>query len=95
MHGQLSPIDNIGPEELGLSQLMDLVNSKRDELNEIILATSSTLEGEATSQLIYDSLKEIGSIKITRLAQGVPLGGELEYVDGGTIMHALSRRIEM
>ena len=69
--------------------------SKRDELNEIILATSSTLEGEATSQLIYDSLKEMGSIKITRLAQGVPLGGELEYVDGGTIMHALSRRIEM
>ena len=95
MHGQLSPIDNIGPEELGLNQLIDLVNSKRDELNEIILATSSTLEGEATSQLIYDSLKEIGSIKITRLAQGVPLGGELEYVDGGTIMHALSRRIEM
>ena len=95
LHGQLSPIDNIGPEELGLNQLMDLVNSKRDELNEIILATSSTLEGEATSQLIYDSLKEIGSIKMTRLAQGVPLGGELEYVDGGTIMHALSRRIEM
>ena len=75
--------------------MIDVVNSKTGELHEIILATSSTLEGEATSQLIYDSLKEIGSIKITRLAQGVPLGGELEYVDGGTIMHALSRRIEM
>ena len=95
LHGQLSPIDNIGPDELGLNQLVELVGSKERELKEVILATSSTLEGEATSQLIYDSLKEKDSIKLTRLAQGVPLGGELEYVDGGTIMHALSRRVEM
>ena len=95
LHGQLSPIDNIGPDELGLNQLVELVSSKERELKEVILATSSTLEGEATSQLIYDSLKEKDSIKLTRLAQGVPLGGELEYVDGGTIMHALSRRVEM
>ena len=95
LHGQLSPIDNIGPDELGLNQLVELVGSKERELKEVILATSSTLEGEATSQLIYDSLKEKDSIKLTRLAQGVPLGGELEYVDGGTIMHALSRRVEI
>ena len=95
LHGQLSPIDNIGPDELGLNQLVELVSSKERELKQVILATSSTLEGEATSQLIYDSLKEKDSIKLTRLAQGVPLGGELEYVDGGTIMHALSRRVEM
>tara|TARA_B100000579_G_scaffold90182_1_gene71155 strand:- start:224 stop:832 length:609 start_codon:yes stop_codon:yes gene_type:complete len=95
LHGQLSPIDNIGPDELGLNQLVELVSSKERELKEVILATSSTLEGEATSQLIYDSLKEKDSIKLTRLAQGVPLGGELEYVDGGTIMHALSRRVEI
>ena len=95
LHGQLSPIDNIGPDELGLNQLVELVSSRERELKEVILATSSTLEGEATSQLIYDSLKEKDSIKLTRLAQGVPLGGELEYVDGGTIMHALSRRVEM
>lgn len=95
LHGQLSPIDNIGPEELGLSRLIEQVNKNRNEINEVILATSSTLEGEATSQLIYDSLKEFEEIKLTRLAQGVPLGGELEYVDGGTIMHALSRRVEI
>ncbi|GIS32438.1 MAG: hypothetical protein Ct9H90mP4_03520 [Gammaproteobacteria bacterium] len=96
LHGQLSPIDNIGPEELGLNQLMEVVDSRQNSLKEVILATSSTLEGEATSpNLIFDSLKDKSFIKVTRLAQGVPLGGELEYVDGGTIMHALSRRVEM
>ena len=93
LHGSLSPIDNLGPDELGLNQLFLLV--KENKISEIILATNSTLEGEATSHFIYDNLKEIDILRITKLARGVPLGGELEYVDGGTIMHALSGRINL
>ena len=68
---------------------------KNNQVGEIILATNSTLEGEATAHFVYDNLKEIDSLIITRLARGVPLGGELEYVDGGTIKHALSGRISL
>jgi len=93
LHGHLSPIDNVGPDELGLRQLFELV--KVNAINEIILATNSTLEGETTAHFIYDNLKEIESLKITRLARGVPLGGELEYVDEGTIRHAFSGRISL
>ena len=93
LHGSLSPIDNLGPDELGLNQLFLLV--KENKISEIILATNSTLEGEATSHFIYDNLKEIDILRITKLARGVPLGGELEYVDGGTIMHAISGRTNL
>tara|TARA_B100001013_G_scaffold334187_1_gene251689 strand:+ start:328 stop:942 length:615 start_codon:yes stop_codon:yes gene_type:complete len=93
LHGHLSPIDDIGPEELGLNKLFQQV--KDSQVEEIILATNSTLEGEATAHFIYDSLNQLGSLKITRLAIGVPLGGELEYVDGGTIMHALGSRTDL
>jgi len=90
LHGHLSPIDNMGPEELGLNQL--LKTAKENLYAEIILATNSTLEGEATANFIFESLKGMETLKLSRLARGVPLGGELEYVDGGTIMHALSGR---
>ena len=93
LHGHLSPIDDIGPEQLGLNQLFLLVRS--EEIREMILATNSTLEGEATAHFIYDSLKDIESLSLTKLAQGVPLGGELEYVDRGTIMHAFSGRVNL
>lgn len=93
LHGHLSPIENMGPEDLGLGQFFNLV--KNNQVGEIILATNSTLEGEATAHFVYDNLKEIDSLIITRLARGVPLGGELEYVDGGTIKHALSGRISL
>ena len=88
LHGHLSPIDDIGPEQLGLNQLFLLVRS--GEISEMILATNSTLEGEATAHFIYDALKDVENLDLTKLAQGVPLGGELEYVDRGTIMHAFS-----
>lgn len=91
LHGHLSPIDDVGPEELGMSKLFKIVRS--GDISEMILATNSTLEGEATSNYIYESLKDINSLKITKLAQGVPLGGELEYVDEGTIMHAFRGRV--
>ena len=90
LHGHLSPIDNMGPEELGLDQLIK--TAKENSYAEIILATNSTLEGEATANFIFEGLKGIETLKLSRLARGVPLGGELEYVDGGTIMHALSGR---
>ena len=93
LHGHLSPIEDMGPEDLGLDQFFNLV--KNNQVGEIILATNSTLEGEATAHFVYDNLKEIESLIITRLARGVPLGGELEYVDGGTIKHALSGRISL
>ena len=91
LHGHLSPIDNIGPDQLGLKNLFELV--KTEGITEMILATNSTLEGEATSNYIFESLKDIKTLQITRLALGVPLGGELEYVDGGTLMHAFSGRV--
>ena len=93
LHGHLSPIDDIGPEELALDALFSL--AKSDEVKELILATNSTLEGETTSHYIYDYLKDLDNLKLTKLAQGVPLGGELEYVDRGTIMHAFSGRVDM
>ena len=93
LHGHLSPIENIGPEELGLGNLIHLAET--EVFSEIILATNSTLEGEATANFIFEALKEISSLSISRLARGVPLGGELEYVDGGTIMHAISGRTNL
>jgi recombination protein RecR len=83
----------MGPHELGLDQL--LTKAKENSFSEIILATNSTLEGEATANFIFEGLKGIESLKLSRLARGVPLGGELEYVDGGTIMHALSGRTNL
>ena len=90
LHGHLSPIDDIGPNELALDLLFS--RARESETEEIILATNSTLEGETTSHFIFDTLKNEQHLKITKLARGVPLGGELEYVDRGTIMHAFSGR---
>lgn len=89
LHGRLSPIDGIGPEDLALDQLQSRVRALRPQ--EVILATNPTVEGEATAHYIADLLKaDVPSI--TRIAHGVPIGGELEYVDGGTIVHALQGR---
>jgi len=89
LHGRLSPIDGIGPEALGLDALADLVG--HGQIDEVILATNPTVEGEATAHYITESLR--GSrVRLSRIAHGVPLGGELEYVDGGTIVHALLGR---
>ncbi len=89
LHGRLSPIDGIGPEDLGLDWLPERV--RRDCIEEVILATNPTVEGEATAHYISKVL-QASSTKLTRIAHGVPLGGELEYIDGGTIAHALQGR---
>jgi recombination protein RecR len=89
LHGRLSPIDGIGPDALGLDILVELV--AQGGIEEVILATNPTVEGEATAHYITESLRHTG-VRLSRIAHGVPLGGELEYVDGGTIVHALLGR---
>lgn len=87
--GKLSPLDGIGPNELGLKKLFE--RACDGEVREVILATNFTAEGEATAHVISEGLKARG-LKPTRLARGVPVGSELEYVDLGTIAHALVDR---
>lgn len=87
--GHLSPLDGIGPAELGLNQLQQRL--KEENFKELILATNPTVEGEATAHYISELCHQT-SIEITRIAHGVPLGGELEYVDGGTLAHSFSGR---
>lgn len=89
--GKLSPLDGIGPEQLGLDKLEARLQS--GELEEIILATSSTMEGEVTAHVIAEMVKKNG-LRTTRLAQGVPIGGELEYLDLNTLSQALDTRTE-
>lgn len=90
LHGHLSPIDGIGPGELGLNELFERFD---EQLDEVILATGTTMEGEATAHYIAEKARSL-NIKVTRIAHGVPMGGELEYIDGGTLAHALSSRRE-
>jgi len=90
--GHLSPLDGIGPDQLGVSQMMELIQS--GEICEVILATNLTLEGEATADYIADLLHQQG-VPVTRLARGVPVGGELEYMDAGTLTQAFSDRREL
>jgi len=87
--GRLSPLDGIGPRDLNLSSLLERAGDGK--VQEVILATSFTAEGEATAHAISEALKARG-IHVTRLARGVPIGSELEYVDLGTIAHALVAR---
>jgi recombination protein RecR len=86
--GTLSPIDGRGPDEIGIDHLVRRCESG---IQEIILAVSSTVEGEATAHYISETLKPL-NVTISRLAQGIPLGGELEFVDGGTLSHAFDGR---
>lgn len=87
--GHLSPIDGIGPDELGLDKLETLLDSK--EFEEVILATNPTVEGEATAHYIAQLCNK-RNIKASRIAHGVPVGGELEFIDGNTLTHAFTGR---
>jgi recombination protein RecR len=89
LHGRLSPLDGLGPEELGLSLLAQRLGE--GEVEELIIATNPTVEGEATAHYLAQ-LARAGGVRPTRLAHGVPLGGELEYVDRGTLAHAFGSR---
>lgn len=87
--GHLSPIDGVGPAEIGLEDFHQRVID--EGIQEVILATNPTVEGQATAYYLTDMLQPVGVI-VSRIAQGVPLGGELEYVDGSTLAHALAGR---
>jgi len=90
--GHLSPLDGIGPDDIGLNDFQKLIEN--EELKEVILATSTTVEGEATAHFISEMVKARGK-QVTRIAHGVPMGGELEYVNSITIAHALDGRKEI
>ena len=87
--GHLSPLDGVGPDQLGVAQLETLLDE--GTVREVILATNPTVEGEATAHFLGELVSRRG-IRASRIAHGVPVGGELEYVDGGTLAHALAGR---
>ncbi|MEO1890027.1 MAG: recombination mediator RecR [Cycloclasticus sp.] len=92
LNGRLSPLDGLGPAEIGLDKLADRI--KKGTIKEIILATNPTVEGEATAHYISEMAKK-HQVVATRIAHGVPFGGELEYIDSGTLSHAFSGRSEV
>jgi recombination protein RecR len=92
LHGRLSPLDGIGPDELGLELLEQRLAT--GTVKELILATNSTVEGEATAYFIGEIAKK-HQVQASRIAHGVPMGGELEFIDSGTLLHAFKGRKEI
>lgn len=92
LHGRLSPLDGIGPDELGLDLLEQRLAT--GVIKELILATNSTVEGEATAYFIGEIAKK-HKVQASRIAHGVPMGGELEFIDSGTLSHAFKGRKEI
>ncbi len=92
LHGAISPMDGIGPEDLKIEELLRRLRS--DEVREVILATNPNLEGEATAMYLSRLLRPLG-LKVTRLARGLPVGGDLEYADDVTLSRALEGRQEV
>ena len=91
--GRLSPLDNMTPQSLPIEKLLTLCQGSR--IKEIIIATNPTIEGEATAQYLMDLLKPYTSARLTRLAHGVPMGGEIEYLDAQTIVRAMELRMQL
>ncbi len=92
LHGALSPLEGIGPEDIKVKELINRLHG--DEVKEIIMATNPNVEGEATAMYIAKLVKPIG-IKVTRIAHGLPVGGDLEYADEVTLSRAMENRIEL
>lgn len=92
LSGYLSPLDGVGPEQIGVDKL--IARFDQGHLQEVVLATNSTVEGETTAYFISELAKKRG-IRTSRLAQGVPLGGELEYIDGQTLARAFLDRVDL
>lgn len=90
--GRLSPLDGVGPEDLNVRSLLERL---RNGVEEVIIATNPSVEGEATATYLHRLVTSVGGIRITRLARGLPVGGDLEYADGVTIAEAFSGRREM
>lgn len=92
--GRLSPLDGIGPEELAVASLLERVRDSGGAVKEVIIATNASVEGEATAVYLEQQIRPLGP-RVSRLARGIPVGSDLEYVDGTTIAEALSGRREM
>lgn len=92
--GRLSPLDGIGPDELNVASLMERIHVSNEGIREVIIATNASVEGEATSVFLEQEIRPLGP-RVTRLARGIPVGSDLEYVDGTTIAQALAGRREM
>ncbi len=92
--GRLSPLDGVGPEELNVAALLARIDGSGGEVREVIVATNASVEGEATSVYLEQEIRPLGP-QVTRLARGIPVGSDLEYVDGTTIAQALAGRREM
>jgi recombination protein RecR len=92
LQGVLSPIEGIGPDDLKIRPLLERI--QRGGIKEVILATNPSMEGEATAQYLYPRLQSLG-VLVTRLARGLPVGGDLEYADQNTLLRALTGRQEM
>ena len=92
LHGSISPVDGIGPDDLRLNELLERVDS--DDVKEVIIATNPNLSGEATAMYIHQQLSASGA-RVTRLARGLPVGGDLEYADEVTLARALEGRQDM
>ena len=92
--GRLSPLDGIGPDGISVAPLLERIRSSDGAVTEVVVATNSSVEGEATAVYLEGVIRPLGP-KVTRLARGLPVGSELEYVDGSTIVEALAGRREM
>lgn len=92
--GRLSPLDGVGPDELNVAALMNRIVASDGEIQEVIVATNASVEGEATAVFLEQEIRAFGT-RVTRLARGIPVGSDLEYVDGTTIAQALAGRREM
>lgn len=93
LHGVINPLNNIGPNDIYLPQLLKRV--KEEGIEELIIATNPSMEGEATAMYIASKVKEIGKLKITRIGRGLPTGADVEYADEVTLSRALEGRTEM
>ena len=93
LHGSISPMNGIGPDDIKIKELLNRINNN-SEIKEIILATNPRVEGEATAMYISKLIKPLG-VKVTRIAHGIPVGGDLEYTDEITLMKALEGRREL
>src|SRR5688500_8603679 len=92
--GRLSPLDGVGPDELSVAPLVERIRGANGIVQEVIVATNASVEGEATAVYLEGALRPLGP-RVTRLARGIPVGSDLEYVDGSTLAEALSGRREM
>ena len=92
--GRLSPLDGVGPDEINVKPLLDRIRAAGGLVSEVVVATNSSVEGEATAVYLEGVIRPLGP-KVTRLARGLPVGSELEYVDGSTIIEAMVGRREM